>query len=109
MEVFQRNFVLDGGAASQKVASAASASAQSTVLLAAVAAGVINGYPAELDVLLTADGPGFVRQGVNPTAVVTGVDTYLAAGVPYRTTVYPGNKIAFAAVGTSNLFITPLG
>lgn len=48
----------------------------------------------------------FVRQGSNPTAVAT-TDMPLAANVPYRLNLAPGNRLAF--IGSAGLaYVTPL-
>jgi hypothetical protein len=51
----------------------------------------------------------FFRQGADPTALATGVDQIIPAGVPMRINgIVPGNKLAFIAVGNSGtVYITP--
>lgn len=58
--------------------------------------------------LVTPDVACFMRAGVNPTAVATGVDMYLLPNTTYRVQVGIGIKLAFIAAGTSgNVYITP--
>lgn len=48
------------------------------------------------------------RQGSNPTALSTGVDQYLPAGVQMRLVdIKPGNKLAFKAASSGTVYITP--
>lgn len=53
----------------------------------------------------------YVRQGTNPTAVNTGVDTYIPAGSWRLTNIQDENKLAFiCAAGVSgNVWLTPGG
>ena len=50
----------------------------------------------------------WLRQGSNPTALSTGVDQYLPAGVQMRLCdITPGNKLAFKSSTSGTVYITP--
>lgn len=52
----------------------------------------------------------FLRYGLNPTALSTGVDEYLPAGTLVACVIPPGMKIAaILGSGTGTLYITPKG
>lgn len=51
----------------------------------------------------------FVRQGSNPTAVTDGTDIYIPANTPLRLNITRGNKLAFAASSSANIYLTPGG
>ena len=96
MDITQISIVVDDGGKSQAV-TISSTSAQSAV---------IN----DDQVLVTLTVPAFVRKGANPTALGTGVDTYLMADVTYRLAVPRGQRLAFITQGGSGTaYITPGG
>lgn len=93
MESREVSIVADEGGRSQLLASV-TASTQSAVINAPYA-------------LVFCSAATFVRQGSDPTAVTTGADIYLAPNVHYRINLKPGNKLAFAALAASNVYVTP--
>lgn len=93
MEAREVSIVVDDGGKSQLLSSVTT-SQQTAVIKSSF-------------VLVYANGPVFVRQGSNPTALTDGTDIYLAANVHYRLNVTPGNKLAFAASAAANIYITP--
>jgi hypothetical protein len=109
MQVVVTDFNLRDSANSQKIILSA-ANAQSTVLNTPNAANYSASIPVPgQDVLLTADVPCWIVQGVNPVAVADGTFQYIPANTLFRTNVSNGNRIGAIAGGAGNLYITPLG
>jgi hypothetical protein len=88
------SFIIDEGGRSQALAISGT-SAQSAALVAD-------------SVLVTLSAPAFVRRGSDPTALASGVDTYLLGDVTYRVAINRGDKLAFITAGaTGTAYITP--
>lgn len=52
----------------------------------------------------------FVREGADPTALATGVDELLLAGITQSKRITSGNKLAFKTSGaTGTVYIAPVG
>lgn len=85
---------LDTGGRSQVVA-ITGASAQSTAITGST-------------IVITPTVDCFARQGLNPTAVANGTDSFLLAGVSRRLSIVSGNKVALIAASASgSAYITP--
>lgn len=98
MHTYGISLTADEGARSEKVAISATSAQSATYGTSASGA----------QLLVTPDVACFMRSGLNPTAVSTGVDMYLSAGNTYRVQVGIGYKLAFiTASGTGNVYITP--
>jgi hypothetical protein len=110
MQTNEISFVPNVGGLSQKIA-LTTASAQTTVFGTAENKST-NVAPTPYGgtyVNLLCDTAAFIRVGVNPVAVNTGVDQYVPAGQLFRVgPIPPGNKLAIIALtGTGNAYITP--
>lgn len=89
----------EGGSASSVLAGAASV--QSVVFFAANSG---TGGP----VLVTPLTDIFIRQGVNPVALATGVDSIMLGGQTYRVHVAAGNRLAVIQVSAGgNVYFDP--
>lgn len=95
MENREVSIVVDEGGRSQLL-SAVTTSTQTSA---------INSHYA----LVVATAACFVRQGSNPTALTDGTDIYLLPNTHYRLNLKPGNKLAFAAGASANIYVTPGG
>lgn len=92
--VFEESMKVLKGGESQAV-SISTTSAQSTAILSS-------------RVVVYATVECWFRQGSDPTALATGVDQYLPAGVQMRLCdITPGNKLAFKAGSSGTVYITP--
>jgi len=93
--------IVDGGTCQQVAISGTSA--QSTVIQTDNT--FIDG-PVQIVITPTVDC--FVRKGANPTAIVGGTDMYLLGGNAYRTSVMPGERLAFITTGAAGfVYIAP--
>lgn len=60
--------------------------------------------------LVTLTVPGFMRQGVDPTATNDGTDIYLVSDITYRVNIAPGSQLAFRTAGLAGVaYVTPGG
>jgi hypothetical protein len=98
----EHSFAISDGGTSQAFAISAT-SAQSAAF------GAAQGIPQGLiNVVITSTVDCFIRKGVNPVALSSGVDQYIVGGTMYRTSVMPGERIAAISVSGSGMFyITP--